>query len=304
MMNEVTVYHYEAFSSIPGKGNPAGIMLDADHLTDAQMQEIAAKVGFNETTFVCRSRAADVRLRYFTPGYEMDLCGHATMASLYALRTRGLLQKDAATIETRIGVLPVELTHGEDGSKHSLSMRMRQGNPEFIPFEGDEHALLASMGLSVSDRDERYPIVYGSTGSWTVLIPIRNLEAFSRMVPDNASFPSVLTQNPKASLHPFCLETSDPQARMHARHFCPPHSGMIEDPVTGTATGVMGAYALTYLEAHLPRTGFIVEQGLEMGRDGRVKVEAERLSDGGMDIRVSGGASFVIDMQIVLNESE
>lgn len=301
-MTTVTVFHYEAFSSIPGKGNPAGIMLDADHLTDAQMQEIATKVGFNETTFICRSDAADVRLRYFTPGYEMDLCGHATMASLYALRTRGLLHRDAATIETRIGVLPVESTSGEDGNNNSLSMHMRQGNPEFIPFEGDERALLASIGLSVSDRDERYPIVYGSTGSWTVLIPIGSLEAFSRMVPDNASFPGVLTRNPKASLHPFCLETSDPKARMHARHFCPPHSGMIEDPVTGTATGVMGAYALSYMEPHSARTDFIVEQGLEIGRDGRVKVEAERLADGGMDIRVSGGAAFVREMQIKLEK--
>ncbi|MEJ8302359.1 PhzF family phenazine biosynthesis isomerase [Saccharibacillus sacchari] len=301
-MTAVTVFHYEAFSSIPGKGNPAGIMLEADHLTDAQMQEIATEVGFNETTFICRSDVADVRLRYFTPGYEMDLCGHATMASLYALRTRGLLHRDTATIETRIGVLPVELTSDARDDSKSLSMRMRQGNPEFIPFEGDERALLASIGLSISDRDERYPIVYGSTGSWTVLIPIIKLEAFSRMVPDNASFPGVLTQNPQASLHPFCLETSDSQARMHARHFCPPHSGMIEDPVTGTASGVMGAYALTYMETHLRRTDFIVEQGLEIGRDGRVKVEAERLPEGGMDIRVSGNAAFVKEMYISLDE--
>ncbi|OWA33611.1 isomerase [Saccharibacillus sp. O16] len=299
-MTIVNVLHYDAFSHIPGKGNPAGIVLDADDLTDAQMQQIAASVGFNETTFICRSDLADVKLRYFTPGHEMDLCGHATMASLYALRTRNRLDADEALIETRIGVLPVELLEESDpsGEQHVLKMRMRQGSPQFVPFEGDEEALFAAMGLSAAERDERCPIVYGSTGIWTLLIPIKNLEAFSQMKPNNAVFPEVLQQNPHASLHPFCLDTFDPQARMHARHFSSPYSGTIEDPATGTATGVLGAYALTYLEPEASQTAFIVEQGLEMGRNGRVRVQAERQQDGKMEIKVSGRAVYVGELII------
>lgn len=299
-MNTVNVLHYDAFSPIPGKGNPAGIVLDADGLTDEQMQRIAARVGFNETTFICRSEQADAKLRYFTPGHEMDLCGHATMASLYALYTRNLLDKEEASIETRAGILPVELLHESDpsGEQDYLTMRMRQGPAEFIPFEGDEEALLASIGLTAADRDERYPIVYGSTGIWTLLLPIRGLEAFSRMTPRNAEFPGVLKQNPRASLHPFCLDTFDPAARMHARHFSSPYSGTVEDPVTGTATGVMGAYALTYLEPESPRTAFVVEQGLEMGKNGRAKVEAQRLDASGMEIKVSGRAVYVGEFAI------
>jgi PhzF family phenazine biosynthesis protein len=52
----------------------------------------------------------------------------------------------------------------------------------------------------------------------------------------------VLKEMPGASVHPFCFETYDPNAHMHARHFSSPFSGTIEDPVTGTASGVMGAY--------------------------------------------------------------
>lgn len=299
-MTVVNVLHYDAFSPIPGKGNPAGIVLDADELTDEQMQQIAARVGFNETTFVCRSKRADAKLRYFTPGHEMNLCGHATMASLYALYTRNLLDKEEASIETRAGILPVELRHESDpsGEQDYLVMRMRQGSPEFVPFEGDEEALLASIGLTAADRDERYPIVYGSTGIWTLLLPIRDLEAFSRMMPHNAEFPGVLKQNPRASLHPFCLDTFDPAARMHARHFSSPYSGTVEDPVTGTATGVMGAYALTYLEPEAPHATFVVEQGLEMGRSGRAKVEAQRLENGEMEIKVSGRAVYVGELAI------
>lgn len=299
-MTAIRVFHYEAFSPVPGQGNPAGVMLDADGLTDTQMQRIAAKVGFNETTFVCRSEAADVQLRYFTPGHEMDLCGHATMASLYALHTRGRLERSEAVIETKAGLLPVELRRDPGGSEDSLFMRMRQADPVFLPFEGDRDRLLALMGLSADDVDDRYPIVYGSTGVWTVLIPLRKLEAFSRMVPDNAAFPDVLTQQPRASLHPFCMETVDPGARMHARHFSSPFSGMVEDPATGTATGVMGAYALTYMEPDEQWTEFVVEQGIEMGRGGRIKVEASRRESGEMEILVSGQAVFVGELEIEL----
>jgi trans-2,3-dihydro-3-hydroxyanthranilate isomerase len=59
------IYHYSAFSTVPGKGNPAGIVFEAEGLTKAQMQEIARQVGFNETAFLCQSTTADLCLRYF-----------------------------------------------------------------------------------------------------------------------------------------------------------------------------------------------------------------------------------------------
>ena len=80
---EIRVLHYDAFTDKPGKGNPAGVVLNAGEFSDAQMLAAAAAVGFNETVFIAPSSAADIRLRYFTPGQEMDLCGHATVASLF-----------------------------------------------------------------------------------------------------------------------------------------------------------------------------------------------------------------------------
>jgi PhzF family phenazine biosynthesis protein len=105
----VRVFHYDAFSSKPNKGNPAGVVLDADGLTEKEMQDIALKVGFNETSFPMESDIADLRIRYFTPGHEMNLCGHATMAAIHALKTRGLLDKDELMIETGAGILPIKI---------------------------------------------------------------------------------------------------------------------------------------------------------------------------------------------------
>ncbi|MFK0522079.1 PhzF family phenazine biosynthesis isomerase [Paenibacillus illinoisensis] len=296
-MAEVKVYHYDAFSAVPGKGNPAGVVFDADDLSETVMQQIAHKVGFNETVFVLNSRTADVRLRYFTPGHEINLCGHATMASLYGLKTRGLLgDQKSITIETNVGILPIRFE--QDGD--TINMEMKQDQPHFVPFRGDIGKLASSINLTSDDLDLSMPIVYGSTGTWTLLIPIRKLDSFSIMKPDSAEFPEVLLENPKASLHPFSFETRDSEAMMHARHFSSPYSGTTEDPVTGTASGVMGAYYLTYVNREADQVKFVVEQGHEIGRDGKVEVSVTREGDG-MDVRIKGTAVFVREMNIELD---
>lgn len=293
-MSAVTVYHYDAFSTVPNKGNPAGVVLEADGLSEVDMQNIAYLVGFNETVFVLKSNDGDLRLRYFTPGHEINLCGHATMASLFCLKTRGHLEdKQTIHIETNVGILPIHF----ETVDNILTIEMKHDRPQFIPFNGSLDKLAESIGLTIDDVDLSKPTVYGSTGTWTLLLPIRKLTSFHEMTPDNTVFPDILNENPKASIHPFCLETFDDAAMMHARHFSSPYSGTLEDPVTGTASGVMGAYYLTYMNKELNRVEFVVEQGQEIGRDGRVIVKAEK-SGKEMDIRITGTAVFVREMQL------
>ncbi len=295
-MRNVEVFHYDAFSQYPNKGNPAGVVLDTHQLSDSDMQSIAYQVGFNETVFVVESQKSDLRLRYFTPGHEINLCGHATMASLYCLKTRGILgEVSSINIETNIGILPIHFSLNKD---NQIVIRMKQDKPQFIEFNGDRERLAFSMGLTAMEIDEDLPIVYGSTGAWTLLIPIKNIESFNKMKPINTLFPEILTELPKASIHPFCLQTLDSKSFMHARHFSSPFSGTIEDPVTGTASGVMGAYYLNYVDRNLHSIHFDVEQGQEVGRDGRVNVEVYRTELDSMDVFISGTAVYVKDLNI------
>ncbi|MGM2631053.1 PhzF family phenazine biosynthesis protein [Bacillus cereus group sp. BfR-BA-01446] len=299
-MKTINVFHYDAFTNKPNMGNPAGIVLDADGLTEEEMQRIAEKVGFNETTFVLSSEVGDIRMRYFTPGFEMDLCGHGTVGTIFALRESGLLEEKASlTIETKAGILPIQIGVNENGETF---IKMRQAAPQFKEFTGSKEELAHSIGLEVNDLDVSLPIVYGSTGNWTVIVPIKNLDVCERMKPNNEVFPSVLKEIPNASIHPICLETYDEKVHMHGRHFSSAYAGTIEDPVTGTASGVMGAYYATYVKKDFDHEmELIVEQGQEIHKDGRVTVyitkdvESEKLQ-----IDIAGTAVYVKEFEVLI----
>jgi PhzF family phenazine biosynthesis protein len=288
------IYHYDAFCQEPNKGNPAGIVINEDGLTDEEMQEIALKVGFNETSFVLPSDVADIRIRFFTPGHEMNVCGHATIATTYMLKSRGLLLgKDEVTIETKAGILPIKI-------QDNMYITMRQAAPQFIPFEGSRKELAHAIGLREEDIDDSLPIVYGSTGIWTLVVPIKKLESFEQMNPTNKLFPTILKEMPTASIHPFCFETYDATVDMHARHFSSPYSGTVEDAVTGTASGVMGAFYATYVNDSFDESlQLLVEQGQEMGKDGRVIVEVTKNKDM-YDVEITGTAVYVGEFEVVV----
>lgn len=289
--NRVFVSVYDAFSDVPEMGNPAGVIFDAEDLTEEQLQMIAKKVGFNETTYLFPSNSVDFRLRYFTPGHEMDLCGHGTIAAIYGWMERNNVRDSRhLTIETRAGILQVYY------DKEKREVMMEQAPAEFVEYDGEIAQLTEAIGLSEEVVDQRFPVVYGSTGIWTLILPIKKLKDFVRMKPDNQRFQEILTQIPTASVHPICLETYDSACTLHGRHFSSPRSGTVEDSVTGTASGVMGAYYATYIHS-LNRTELMVEQGNEIGRKGVVRVFVEKKHDQ-THVSISGKAVFVRDINV------
>ncbi len=245
------------------------------------MQLIAKKVGFNETVFIEQSSDADYRFRYFTPGHEMNLCGHATIAGVYALDLFNYLHKQLEVkIKTNIGIIKVKLLE----QKSDRLMEMEQDSPKFIKFEGDIFKLAEVLNIAPQNLidDE---IIYGNTGTWTLLVPVKSGKDLEKMSPKTNDFPQVLTQIPQASIHPYTLPDLDRSNLVLARHFSSPYSGTVEDPVTGTASGVIAAYILK--KTRKKSIEIDVFQGREMQREGRLRAYAWQ-EDEEVKVKITG----------------
>lgn len=294
---KIRVLHFDVFTAQPGKGNPAGIVLFPDCLDGSEMQEIATSAGFNDTAFVVSSSAADFGIRYFSPKKEVELCGHATIAAATAMRAAGILKESGEidfTLETRAGILPIKI----NTALEEPLVLMSQASSRFQEFRGNRVLLLQVLGISEDDLHPTLPIIYGSTGRWTLIVPMRSLIAVQHMQPQTARFPEALCDMPDASIHPFCLEAIGCGVHVHARHFSAPSSGTVEDPVTGTASGVLGAYYQAFVakQSDAPQP-IVIEQGYEVGREGRVLVWIERCKDN-YAVRIGGFAVLAGELMV------
>ena len=108
-MHEQPVHIVNAFTANGEHGNPAGVILDADELTEGQMLAIARQVGLSETAFVSESDTATKKVRFFASTEEVDLCGHATIAAWSLLKSLGIIANGAYKQETRAGTLGIDV---------------------------------------------------------------------------------------------------------------------------------------------------------------------------------------------------
>ena len=287
------VIQVDAFTREPGKGNPAGVVLNGDDFTDVQMQAIAKKVGFNECVFVCHSEKADIRLRYFTPGHETPLCGHATVGAIFLLS----YQKEADQqwlVETEAGILTVSYRSA------GQQITMQQSDARLLPFTGSREQLCRVIGIQTDDLYEGMPIQYGNTGSWTLIVPVKSEAVLDRMMPETQEFPEALPDRPSSSIHPFAFLNASKDVYT-ARHFSSPYSGTVEDSVTGTASGVMGAYLMTHYYLEERSKEITVLQGKHVGREGLLTVKTLRAADGHHHVTITGSASLNKSLSIEID---
>lgn len=292
-MKQVHVLIVEAFTDQVDKGNPAGVVLDASGLSETSMQSIAKQLNFNETVFVIDSSSANLRLRYFAPNKEVALCGHGTIAAIYAyMEKEKQTQATTLTIETMASTLICKY------DPYLRTVTMTQGHASFKPFKGSIKELTQSIGINEDDLDTRYPIMYGSTGVWTLLVPIKHLSTFNQMIPSNNMFAQILEAIPNASIHPFTLETIYSSNDMHGRHFSATGTGSIEDSITGTACGVMGAYYISYIK-QLDQATLNIEQGQEMDKDGLVQVHVLKENEV-IQVEITGSAIITRELTLLI----
>jgi PhzF family phenazine biosynthesis protein len=163
----------------PGGGNPAGVVLDADGLAHAQMQRIAADVGFSETAFL----AAGGRIRFFSPLAEVPFCGHATLASAVVLAERD--GPGPLDLVTPVGEVHLETWRDADGTVQAAFTSVEPALEEFAP--GVRAQLCALLGLEDDDLDPDFPPRIAFAGNRHPLLVLRDAGVFDAFGLDRKS---------------------------------------------------------------------------------------------------------------------
>lgn len=249
----------DVFTTEPGKGNPAAVILGADGLTEAEMAAAAVAEGL-ETTFV--SEAEVPALRYYQPsGAAMALCGHGTLGALAALRQKG--RQGRFTIATPSGELPVAI------EAYLLGMAMPPAT-----FGEPIAPAPAAQALGITEAEIDGPVQVVSAGRPKLMVPLRATEVLDGLRPDPDALARLCQAVGATGIYPFTLNARTFGALADARHF-PVGAGMVEDPVTGVAAVALAWYLWRHGAA--PGCGALkIEQGHAMGRPGMAVVRQEQ----------------------------
>jgi trans-2,3-dihydro-3-hydroxyanthranilate isomerase len=290
-MSKYPFMQVDAFTDQPLGGNPCAILFGADSLTDKTMLAIAREMNLSETAFVYQSEKADFGARYFTPGGEIPLAGHPTIATVHALIESGRLPLTGdfteIVLELQAGLIPVEIR--ADGSK-ILRITMSQNKPRFMATY-DPEEVMPVFGLTGEDLIPGSTIQTVSTGTPQLMVFVQDLDALRRIQIDLSAFTALHAAGDFFSAHLFYLSGATSIGDSFARHFAPPPD-LIEDPFTGSATGGMAAYLWYY--GMIDEPTFTAEQGHWLQRPGKAAVEIVGLRDDIQAVKVGGQAVTVL----------
>ncbi len=300
-MKNYRVYQVDAFTKDLFRGNPAGVVANADNLSATQMQAIAREMNNSETAFILSPTTADheVWVRFFTPTTEVPICGHATIAAHYVRALELRLPSGRVLQKTGAGILPVEIIC-EDGDYRIV---MTQGTIEFdepLPrLECDE--IIAALGLCQSDLDDHCPMEIVSTGHSKVLIGIKNKSTLDLLQPNLAQLSDISRRIKCNGFFVFSLLNNGSDVLSHGRMFAPA-IGIAEDPVTGNANGPLGAYLVHHRLAQHDghHFSFKGQQGEAIGRLGTVEITVEIEEGRPKTVRVGGHAVVVFKSELVV----
>jgi trans-2,3-dihydro-3-hydroxyanthranilate isomerase len=276
----------DAFAERPFRGNVAGVVFDADDLTDAQMQQIAAEINASETAFISRTNDLhrSPRLRWFTPAAEVGFCGHATLGATHAFWEAGYVG-DAATVpstdpvfETAVGEL--RLT-GETISEpdHALIWWLQMPDPGLEPERSNPLRTCELLGMTTADLDPGVPPMRTRHGH--AIYFIRNWQTLMDLKP---RFDELAAWSRRVDVHGYCVATTETltdSIDVHSRYFAPA-LGVNEDPVTGSVHGALAT--LLVVHGHVGsaggRSALMCAQGRAGGRSGLIRALVEPTPEG------------------------
>lgn len=267
-----TVYQVDAFTSEPFAGNPAAVVIADGDFKSSWMQSVAAEMNLSETAFVRHISGSRFQIRWFTPGTEVDLCGHATVASAHVLWESGTVDREKdLCFESRSGDLPVRSV----GDDIELNFPLTPPQTTDPPDELEQCFLVA-------EQPARFQYCGRSRFDYLLELPceddVRNLVVDFRRLKTVQS--RGVTVTAKADGTTNCDFVS---------RFFAPASGVDEDPVTGSAHCCLA----DYWSRKLQRSDLVAYQVSERGGVIRIEVKGERVLLRGNAVTVLRGELLV-----------
>jgi PhzF family phenazine biosynthesis protein len=251
----------DAFTDKPFSGNPAAVCILPSWKADDWMQAVAAEMNLSETAFLVK-QAESFDLRWFTPRVEVDLCGHATLASAHVLWQEGIVKLDEEIrFATRSGILKAD----RRGDDIELDFPLTPDEPAEAP-----PALLEALGVQAK---------YVGKNRFDYLVEVESEAVLRGMKPDFRQLASVPARG-------IIVTSRSADARFDfVSRFFAPASGVDEDPVTGSAHCCLGSY----WQRRFSKSEFIAYQASARGGIVKVRVAGNRAFLGGEAIIVAKG---------------
>lgn len=275
MDHPITITIAAAFTDQKYAGSPTGVVLDANGLSDEQMQHIANSTNCSHTAFVTESRQDDydVGVRFFTAGGEIKNCGHGTIA-LHVVRAvkRGNVADGIVRQRTESGIQEVQVQH-ENGA---ITVWLKQDEIRFHPVERETIGdLLSALNLPESSLQPDYPVIIASPGANRFLVALKDVEALQALKPDIAALKKLGEQVKGIGCFVYAMNAPlEATARMFA-----PNIGVDEDVTNGNSGGCLGAYLLRLDKTNPSELILQVHQGQAFNRPGTVLVKVCRVGD-------------------------
>ena len=256
-----TIFQVDAFTDKLFAGNPAGVCILSEPRDEGWMQNVAREMNLSETAFLLKEQDG-FNLRWFTPAVEVDLCGHATLASAHILWEEGYLKpEEQARFNTRSGLLTAE----RQDDWIEMNFPATPEEPAEAPAD-----LIEALGV---------PAAYVGKNRFDYLVEVDSEEVVRNMQPDFTLLAKVSARG--------IMVTSIPSTQDYdfVSRFFAPQVGINEDPVTGSAHCCLGPYWSKRLE----KNEFVAYQASPRGGIMRVRVDGDRVHLGGQAVTVLRG---------------
>lgn len=265
------------FIHSPHGGNPVPFVADAGRMDDEQMRGVAQRYGHESAFLLPASDArADWRLRFFVPRHEMEMCGHATVGALWALRQWGIWTRPAAVVETLSG--PVQVEWDEASGRAWVS----QPAPTVRHLQDHERGWVAR---ALGWPESRMPslVVNSCTSRTKTLVDVGSVEELQMLRPGGELVEAACEAIDSTGLYPYAVDDRAADGVVFARQF-PRSSGYPEDAATGIAAAALWGFLhqsgrIAVRRADAP-AAFLVRQGDAMGRPSAIEIRPRRSDDG------------------------